>query len=110
MAGMMNQTLTQEQLTIIVKREIERYEGYSFTSQVYSLCDNLQHRYAVVSVPNLPRPYPSRVIVMARVVGDKIFIDEDITDKPLVDALLQNGNVPGDQIVLLYAGERINDD
>jgi hypothetical protein len=42
---------------------------------------------------------------MARVVGDKIFIDEDTTDKPLYEALMANAGIPREQIVLAYAGE-----
>jgi hypothetical protein len=94
----------------IVKREIELYVGYSFTSQSYSLIDNEQQHYAVVSLPNLPRPYPSRVVVMARIVENKVLIEEDITDKPFVNALMQNGNIPREQIVLAYSGESIDDE
>jgi hypothetical protein len=35
---------------------------------------------------------------------DRIIIDEDTTDRPLVDALISAG-VPREKIVLLYAGE-----
>jgi hypothetical protein len=34
------------------------------------------------------------------VVGDKVIIIEDNTDKPLVDALMVNGGVPREQITL----------
>lgn len=43
--------------------------------------------------------------MIALLVGDKIIIEEDGTDKPLVDALLQRG-VPRDQIILAYRGEQ----
>jgi hypothetical protein len=48
------------------------------------------------------------VMVLARVVGDKVVIEEDATDKKLIDALLQRG-IPRTQIVLAYAGEPLPD-
>ncbi len=45
-------------------------------------------------------------MVMARVEGDKVIIEEDLTDRPLVDALLQAG-IAREQIVLAYAGDPI---
>jgi hypothetical protein len=42
---------------------------------------------------------------MARVVGDSIVIEVDTTDKPLVDALTGNQNIPREKIILAYAGE-----
>jgi sulfur carrier protein ThiS len=44
------------------------------------------------------------VVVMARLLGDKIVIEEDTTDKPLLDALLQRG-VPRESILLAYDGD-----
>lgn len=102
---MINKINSQQQLIQAVKNEIALYAGHSFTSQAYTLFDENNHRYAVVVIPDLPRPYPSRVIVMARIIDNKIFIDEDISDKPLVDALITNTDIAREQIVLVYAGE-----
>ncbi len=95
------------QLKNILKREVAHYLAHSLTSRLYSLFDDEQEHYAIVALPNLPRPFPSRVVVMARIEGDTIVIEEDITDKPLVNALLTNGAIPREQIVLAYAGETI---
>jgi len=38
------------------------------------------------------------------VVGDRIIIERDMNDKPLVEALLQ-AHIPRQHIVLAYAGE-----
>ncbi len=89
------------------RAEVEQYAAFSFTSKAYTLFDDEQKLYAAVSVPHLPRPWPSRVIVMAQVVGDKVVIIEDITDKPLVDALVHNAGVPREQIILAYKGETV---
>jgi sulfur carrier protein ThiS len=45
---------------------------------------------------------------MARIVGNRVVIEEDMTDKKLVDALQQRG-ILRDQIVLAYEGEPIPD-
>jgi hypothetical protein len=46
--------------------------------------------------------------ILARIVGEKIMIEDDKTNKPLVDALVQAG-VPRKQIVLVFAGEKIEE-
>jgi sulfur carrier protein ThiS len=43
---------------------------------------------------------------MARIVADKIVIEADNMDKPLLDALLQRG-IPREQILLAYNGDII---
>jgi hypothetical protein len=92
----------------IVQREVELYnEGNSYKAQTFAISDLIRQIYAVVVVPDLPRPFPARVVVMAHIVGDYIVIDEDTTDKPLVDALMINGSIPREQIILAYAGETI---
>lgn len=97
--------MTHEQLVEITRREIERYDAFSPVAEFYTLMDENQQRYAVVVVPNLPRPWASNVVVMAQVIGETVIIIEDTTDKPLYEALMMNGNIPRQQIVLIYAGE-----
>lgn len=46
-------------------------------------------------------------VVLARVVGDYVVIDQDTTDKPLVDALMINGGIPRERIILACAGETL---
>jgi hypothetical protein len=46
--------------------------------------------------------------LIVRVVGDRIIIERDVNDKPLVDALLQ-ANISRQQIVLAYAGEPVEE-
>jgi hypothetical protein len=109
MDHLVDHLMTHEQLVEITRREVEKYDADSFTSASYTLMDDGQKRYAVVDVPNFPRSYSSQIVVMAQVVGEQVIIIEDITDKPLVDALMVNGNVRREQIVLVYAGETIED-
>ena len=101
--------IIQEQLSLaeITRREVERYAGYSDESNLYFLSDNEHHTYAVVDVPHFPRTYSTEIVVLARVIGDTIIIDEDTTDKPLVDALMVNAHIPRAKIILAYQGEMI---
>lgn len=92
-------------LTGIVKREVEDYaRGGWWKGASYAVSDQERQLYAVVFVPDRPRPFPARIVVMARVVGDSVIIDEDTTDRPLE---LVRAGVPRERIVLLYAGETL---
>lgn len=99
-------------LTLIVQREVADYanaEGWK--SKLYYIQDEKHQIYTVIDVPEKDHPLVSKagVIVMARVLDDKVVIDEDITDRPLYEALEEAG-IPREQIVLAYAGETPPDD
>jgi hypothetical protein len=94
-------------LAAVVQQEVEWYtQGDTWKATTYPITDHQRRTYAVVVVPDLPRPFKARVVVMARIVDDMVIIDEDTTDKPLVDALVKAG-IPREKIVLLYAGEQV---
>lgn len=99
----------QAAVTEITQREVARYVGFSDTARLYAILDDDQKIYAVVVIPHLPRSFPAEIVVLARVVGDKIVIEEDSTDKPLYEALMVNAGVPREQIVLAYRGETLPD-
>jgi hypothetical protein len=94
-------------LVTITRREVDLYAGNVSDGKLFTLFDEKQKQYAVVHVGDYPREYPTLVVVMAQVVGDKVIILEDNTDKPLYEALMVNGNVPREQIILAYAGETL---
>lgn len=94
------------ELMAITRAEVQKYAAFSHTSKLYSVLDDEQKIYAVITVPHLPRPWPSRVVIMAQVVDDKVVVIEDVSDKPLVDALMVNAGVPREKIVLAYRGEK----
>ena len=98
--------IVSTELELIVQSEIKKYLATSFTSTLYDLFDDEQKRYAIVTIPKgIPHPYPARVVVMAQIITDRIVILEDVTDKPLSEALMVNGGVPREQIILAYRGE-----
>jgi hypothetical protein len=91
-------------LLTIVRQEIYKYGQASLNARVFPILDDERHFYAVTSLPYPERQWPMGVMVMARVVDDQVIIEEDRTDHPLVDALIQAG-IPRSQIILAYAGE-----
>jgi XisI protein len=99
--------IIQEQLSLaeMTRHEVDQYAGYSDQSTLYSVLDDTHQIYAVVDVPHWPRTYRAEIVVLARVAGEYVVIEEDVTDKPLVDALMINANIPRKNIVLAYAGE-----
>lgn len=91
-------------LAQIVRNVVQDYSGLSIGSITYAVHDDEQQIYSVLIVPDHPRRFKSRVMVMARVVGDTVVIDEDTTDRPLVSELVRAG-IPREKIVLAYLPE-----
>lgn len=97
-------------LRAILKEEISWYAGNGRGANVilFPMLDDLHETYAVNAIEYPTRSEGAGVVVLARIVGDIVVIQEDNTDKPLLNALLQRG-IPRDRIVLAYAGEPIPD-
>ena len=94
-------------LADIVQRTVEDYaEGNWLEAQGYAVSDLKRHIYAGLVVPDYPRRQQAGIVVMARVVGDKVVIDHDTTDRPLWEELVRAG-IPRAKIILTYAGEHI---
>jgi len=94
-------------LEAVVRREVQLYAGTSDTDKLYALLDDTNKTYAVVIIPGNADDRPAWVIVMAQIIDDKVVVIEDITDQPLVEALMVNGGVPREKIILAYKGEQI---
>ena len=94
----------------IVRHEVEAYTATADSLDFYPVLDDHHQIYAVVIVPKDSSERPAWVFVMARIVDNFIAIDEDgALDKPLHEALMVNGGVPREQIILAYKGETIPD-
>jgi hypothetical protein len=107
MAEMVRDPIILTPLDRTIREEVDKYIAHSDTSVFLAVHDDEQKLYAVISVPHLPRPWPSRVVVMAQVHDEYVVIIEDITDKPLYEALVANGGVPREKIILAYRGETL---
>ena len=96
-----------DNLVEITRKEVCKYagQGEGIGLKLYPVLDDIRHTYAVLAVHTLPEDEHSvGIVVMAQIADDCVIIEVDNTDKPLVDALVQQG-VPREQIVLAYAGE-----
>lgn len=93
-----------DSLKTISREEVEKYEagGRGVNILLFALLDDDRNVYAVNAVDYPSRKEIAGVVVLARLAGDKIVVEEDMTDKKLVDALLQRG-VKREQIVLAYS-------
>jgi hypothetical protein len=94
------------QLNEIVKDTLKEYVGSGFDNRTFPLVNEEEQIYAVNVIDTPVRKRRAGVVVIARVDGDRVIIEEDLTDRPLVDALVRAG-VPRDKIVLAYAGETV---
>jgi XisI protein len=102
------QEMTNARLAEMTRQEVARCAGNAHQARLFPIFDDANQTYAVVIIEDDASARPAWVVVLARVVGDKIVIEEDTAlDKPLVDALVVNGGIPREQIVLAYAGETL---
>ena len=93
-----------------VREEVKKYAagGRGANILLFAILDDEHGIYAVNAVDYPKRDDVAGVVVLARIVGNRVVIEEDMTDKKLVDALQQRG-ILRDQIILAYAGEPIPD-
>lgn len=95
------------ELTQIVQREVGSYARSMLKGKSYTLMNTGTQVFAVVDVPDhYPRKFPAGIVVLARVEGNIVIIEEDTTDRPLVDELIKAG-IPREQIVCTYIGETL---
>lgn len=94
-------------LTAIVAHQVADYaDADDWQARSFFIADLERQIFAVIGIPDLPRPFPARVDVMARLVGDKVLIEEDTTDRPLYEALVRAG-IPRENIICIYRGETL---
>lgn len=74
--------------------------------KAYKFADDVQQVYAVNMLDESNRQQDAIAAVIARVQGDLVIIEEDLTDRPLVDRLVAAG-VPRDKIIMAYMGEPV---
>lgn len=80
------------------------YAGKALNGCSYLTSNDDQDVFAVVSVGEVKDKRIADAALIVRLIDDKIIIERDINDKPLVDALIQAG-VSRERIFLAYTGE-----
>ena len=84
------------------------YAGKALNGCSYLTSSADQQVFAIVSVGHVRGQHIVDTGLVVRLINDRIVIERDVNDKPLVDALVQAG-VPRAQIVLAYAGESVEE-
>lgn len=102
-----------DDLAAILQREVAGFHGAAYKATTYYLDDPSAQVYVVLIVTDDAYPLPdtphAQIMVMARIQNDQIIIEEDITDKPLYDALIA-AQVSPERIVRRYLGEKASKD
>lgn len=91
-------------LKTIVRDAVFWYAGGGINIRMYPLFNDDLGVYAVTMVDFPERKHAAQVVVQARLEGEIVIIEEDTTDRPLVDRLVAAG-IPRERIVLAYLGE-----
>jgi hypothetical protein len=87
-----------------VQKVMMGYAGKALNGYSYLTSSADQQVFTVVSVGQVRGQRIVDTGLVVRLRNNRIIIEHDVNDKPLVDALLQAG-IPRQQIVLAYAGE-----
>lgn len=87
-----------DNLAEIVKKVVFGYAVEGFNARTFALANEDEKVYAVNIVDTKVHLRPAGVVVITRVEGDRVIIEEDLTDRPLVDALVRAG-IPREKIV-----------
>ena len=108
--GIMNfEQIRNSQMASLKDTVVEAMSGYAVKGlNGYSVLTTSPERdfLAVVSVANVRGQHVTTTSLIVHVQADKVIIECDINNKPLVDALIQAG-IPRSQIILAYAGEPV---
>jgi hypothetical protein len=93
-------------LADVVREVVFWYAAKGLELRTFALANEPEGIYAV-NVVDTPKDFrPAGVVVIARIVGDHVVIEEDLTDRPLVDRLVEAG-IPRERIIKAYAGEAL---
>ena len=88
-------------LASIVKEVVFSYASGGLNLRTFALSNEEQGVYGV-NVIDWPEHHRSAgVVVLARIEGEQVIVEEDLTDRPLVEALVTAG-IPRERIVLKY--------
>jgi hypothetical protein len=96
------------ELAEILKEAVFWYASAGLNVRTFALTNEEQGVYGVNVVSSPIRRQPAGVVVLARILGDKVIIEEDTTDRPLYITLMERG-IPRERIILAYVGEPVPD-
>lgn len=95
-------------LTQIVKETVFWYVSGGLDHKMYGVVDEEQQLFAAVAI-NFPiHKRDPMIVVMARISGDTVIVEEDRTDRSLVNKLIENG-VPPEKVIRPGVGDPLPD-
>ena len=97
-----------DRLNTLLKTCLEGYTGRALNGYSYLTSSADDRKHTVISVGQLPDKRIVDASLIVHIVGNRIVIERDVNDRPLVDALQQAG-VERQQIILAYAGEPVDE-
>ena len=84
---------------------VSEYATEGINGYTYMTSNDNKTKIAVIAVADDNQP-PVFMNLIVHLDDEKVVIHHDANNKPLVDALVQNG-VPREKIILAYLGEKI---
>lgn len=85
----------------ILIEEMQKYAGEGINAYSYLTANEAENLYTIVDIANVRGKRIIGTVLVARLHDEKIIIELDHNNKPLVDALTARG-VPKDQLILAY--------
>jgi hypothetical protein len=95
-------------LKAIVEQAMREYAGEGLNGVTTFTQSDDQTIMCIIFVGKIRDRHFATTSIMVRIVGEQVIIEDDKTNKPLSDALIQAG-VPREQIILVYEGEPIHE-
>ncbi|MCL4253256.1 MAG: XisI protein [Anaerolineae bacterium] len=91
----------------ILKEEMSLYAKQGLNAYSYLTISTDEHVFAVIDIAIIRGSQIVGAVLVARLMDNQIYIDLDLNDKFLVDALRARG-VPDNQLVLNYLLEKVS--
>jgi hypothetical protein len=91
-------------LNEIVRQSVLEYAGGGPNLRTFPVWNEEQQVYSVLSVESPQPGEAAAIVVMARLEGDSVIVEEDTTTRPLYEVLLKRG-IPREKIILRYVHE-----
>jgi hypothetical protein len=93
-------------LAELVKKSVFEYAGGGVNHKTFAMVNEEKQAYAVLIVDTPIHQQEAGIVVMARLVGDYVIVEEDTTGDPFFHVLLKRG-IPREKIILAYRGEAL---
>ena len=92
------------ELKKVLRQCLESYAGKALNGTLYLMSNSEETIFSITSIAQIRGETIIETGIVARLEADKIIIERDVSNKPLVDALEQAG-ISRQQIILAYQGE-----